>query len=1608
MWTLVVPLGVLYAGASFWWKKKTSPVEEWLDWFKCPDVLQRDMVSVIAVNLVSCFNRRNLYMVSSFCCFRWASGRRGGMTVLGKVAAPKPLNLPSQRLENHGLDPNVEIVPKGTLSWGSRFSSSASNAWGSSTQCPSPDGGTGSPSHLSGCPSSGGSGTRPSTAGSDRMQEASVSAWGPNSRPSSASGLVTSNQTSLTSLRPRSAETRPGSSQLSRFAELSSDKSAWVPTAAVEKLGVSSSKNDGFSLSSGDFPTLGSERDNSGKNMESEGDVSFDADINNGPANTWKRDGPQHIENGVQPSMEKWQGDSQQYPNVPPQHFDAWHGPPMNAPPAVWYRGPPGVPPYGTPVAPGGFPIEPFPYYHPQIPHPVLSSSQPVPPAGGGPRGAHPKNGDLCRPLMPDAYMRPGMPIRPSFYPGPVAYEGYYGPPMGYCSSNERDFPFRGMAATPSVYSRYPAQNDSDPGNTHAKLGEHGYAAKTLASEPVKPGHSDDTQGPHKVLLKQPNEWDGKEEVGNQKHTAPANASSFEKGDQPRTLSWKNEWGAETRSDEEMYTRRTMTVGENSSRTFDNRGSSSGSAKVNIPENRGNARLFDESWVKKSGISPSSSPKASQLFPATPKDSTFIKKIEGGQHDVASTSSREEQKNRLMDVNAKFSSYTNEAGIATVERTCTTGNLIPASLEVGVSSGDKTLQPTAASGATISRRGYHGVQGRIDHHGKVRLHTHDVDGWRKKPLPAETFGAISAASFEPTSDVRAQDCHDPVKVASQSEMKLPAKDEGESLARMFDPGDCQAQRAKSIELAKQRAIQRQKQEEERTREQKAKALAKLEELNQRAHARNGSTQKWEKDLSTDTIQREQEESHSLAEPVTVATNCEAPSSDLIFNSGVVPQVSGGSSSGVEESTALSKDSLLETPNKVQQEPVIPHGKSLPLKQEVDNGDAADTIAASQVNDSVVSKHKRMDYKQKHNMSLEKKLVEKSTRNRATEAPKNHVDVVVNDVPTDVVPVDVGSSGESRLPNNSSTMAESSALQRRKNNWSGKNKHKLDDVSSAAALSSPVSNETNPPKAPTESGKAKVSNVESDPCSVQSVIDAKDAIQSSEQCSSLPREESHGRVNNQLKSQHSRRMPRNQQVNRSVDKYQSSDAVIWAPVRSQNKAEFADEASQRTMPDVLTTSSKSDNSVQNNMKSKRAEMERYVPKPVAKELAQQGSFQQPVSATTIKTTSDEMTGSFQPGSLSNESSQPASCTIGNVEPTLETKNGDSRQNKQAKTYGAWRQRSSTESSRLPGLQHGSSSISNPSNTDKHMEQLLSLKPDENIVKAQQEGSDEWNTSDGNTPHASDAAAPIIAPVGKNQGAMGKGKRHPFKGNRSSGTYHKLDHKNIDGEEMNKSCIQSASFEAYSANTQLGSRSSGGHHVNAEAGRAKKKDSPLPPQNDKASIEVMAQPLHDLSVPGSKKVAETSNVGQQEARGEREAGSFKERPYSPNEGPVSTDNQDPANVDSLHERRFYVGFRKNGNPNNHSSRGHESGRDWSYADQDNRHHNTPVNRGRQRHNSHYGYQPVGPTNDSKSENFEGPRDGSHNVALTYRERGSKRGGGNFYGRQSGTVQVDAGYD
>ncbi|KAI8543722.1 hypothetical protein RHMOL_Rhmol08G0240600 [Rhododendron molle] len=1555
---------------------------------------------------------------SALCCLlfsiiRWASARRGGMTVLGKVAVPKPLNLPSQRLENHGMDPTVEIVPKGTLSWGSRPSSSTSNPWGSSTLSPKADGGTSSPSHLSGRPSSG-SGTRPSSSCSDRTHELNSNAWGPSSRPSSASGALASNQTALTSLRPRSAETRPGSSHLSRFAETSSDSSvAWGPTGVSEKLGVASSRNDGFSLSSGDFPTLGSEKENSGKSADSQdhgphsrpgsssrvasgkensatssvGDNAINANVT---VNTWRRDGPQHVEEGMfQPPVEKWQGDPPPYlnANVPPQHFDAWRGPPLNPPPGVWYRGPPGGPPYATPVGvgPGGFPMEPFPYYRPQIPPPALANSQPVPP-GPGPRGHHPKNGDMYRPHIPDGYVRPGMPLRPGFYPGPMPYEGYYGPPMAYCNSSERDFPYMGMPAGPPIYNRYPGENaPPDPGNNHARAGPHGPTGRAPGSEQLESGPPEEARGPYKVLLKQHNEWDETRAEDKWEHTVPDNAPYGVKGDPPRKSLKKNEWGSEDRKDDEIYSGRRILGGDDiSSQNFDNRGRYSS----DLPESRGKAKTGQNS-VHKSENEASTFSQGRQAFPATPKDSTLLQKIDGlnakvrasdGRPDAASVPRVEEQMSRSQVVTAKVNHPRHEGG-TDFGRIHTSGNLVPGSRELDIPTAGNALHSTSSSGTTDSRRASHGVQGRLDHRGK-RFNTPDADGWRKKPLGTEFTGAVSALNSESSSNVHVQDHLSSVIAAETYVINLQEKDEGESLAPMFDPSDCQEQRAKMREIAKQRALQLQKEEEERIREQKAKALAKLEELNRRTQATdgNGSTQKLEKAPPSVSIQQEKEECQVPTEQVMVASKPETPTSEFVSN----PNAQTTKSSAIEavESTHLSNAPPMETSENSQLKPVVPHTVS-----------AADPKAATQVNEGGTSRHKRMGHKQRQNISLGGNLTEKSVPISSTEAQKNSTDVAVNDALTEVVAGEVGPSHESSLPVNSNVLMESSAHQRRKFNRSSKNKHKSDDVPSVTAL---VPKETNAEKASFESGKLGSSELELDLSSVHF---------SEQQRTSLPNEEPSGRANSQWKSQHTRRMPKSQQANRNAEK----DAVMWAPVRSDKKAEFIDEASNRTIPDPIIGTAKADSVIHNNTKSKRAEMERYVPKPVAKEqLAQQTLLDETV-----------------------ENCQTVNLTIGNIVCTVESGNGNDNQNKQSKAPGSWRQRGSPD---------GSSSILDPSqNIQESIEQQQqSLKPEVNSMKEKTKLSDDLNASDGwNTSETFDTAAPVSSALVKEQGVItGRGKRQAFRGQRNiiSGDNDKSSSQTPAPEIVGQTDKSSAAKEnrttsqwqpksqVYAFPNQRASRPGGGQSgTAAEARNPIKKDSHSHDRVQMASdhknqrAEHTVQPSNEQSVPEQKNEVVIPNEAHQESKREKNVASFRGQPNPPNQNSaVSTTDLVPLpSGDTENEQqRFSSGFRKNGNQNNRSGRVHESRGDWSLGGQDNRqHNNTSSNRERQRHNSHYEYQPIGQQNYSKTNNSEGSVDGSHNPGTRYRERSqgnSRRGGGNFGNRQGGTARVDASYD
>lgn len=329
----------------------------------------------------------------------------------------------------------------------------------------------------------------------------------------------------------------------------------------------------------------------------------------------------------------------------------------MNAPP-VWYRGPPPAGPPYPPVPHGGFPMEPFPYYRPHMP-PNLANPQAGPPTGPGPRGHHPRNGDFYRPQMPEPFIRPGMPMRPGFYPGPVPYDGYYGPPMGY-NPNDREMPYMGMPPGPHgppVYNMYPPQNHPEHNDAHFRPGGHGPSGNMFVSEQMESVPPEEPRGPYKVLRKRDNERDAGMEEDNWEQ-------NLEKNDQPRPSFHKNERGTDTRRNEDMPSRRNNFVENPSSRMVHNQGYPSDSADVLSSEDTHKFKASSENWGKKSEVVAPSIPEVPHAIPSNPRDSSLIQKIEGlnakvrasdSLGDAASGFTRDEQKNRLL-VNPKDNS----------------------------------------------------------------------------------------------------------------------------------------------------------------------------------------------------------------------------------------------------------------------------------------------------------------------------------------------------------------------------------------------------------------------------------------------------------------------------------------------------------------------------------------------------------------------------------------------------------------------------------------------------------------------------------------------------------------------------------------------------------------------------------------------------------------------------------------------------------------------------------------------------------------------------------------------------------------------------------------
>ncbi|KAJ6851482.1 protein MODIFIER OF SNC1 1-like [Iris pallida] len=1574
---------------------------------------------------------------------RWASARKTGMTVLGKV--PKPMNLPSQRLENHGLDPSVEIVPKGTLTWGSKPSSAATNAWGtSSVSSPHAEGSIGSPSFASGRPSSGGSGTRPSTAGSDRSYEPVSNAWGPSSRPSSASGILASSQMSAAGTRPRSADTRPGSSQLSRFAENSVDNTvAWGSTGTAERLGAISSKARGFTLSSGDFPTLGSEKNSDSHSQRGHSSQGRPASASgtsstlketlephlienrnvdhsdHGNVNTWKAENHPYVGDGAPPYMENWQKDPQQAQsytnvNIPPRNFDSWRNPPFHPADAAWYRGGGPVGPYRPSGPPGS-------YFDPHVSARPLPNSQAVPRPDASSVGYRPNNGEPYRPHMPpEPYMGPGysnMPRRPGPYPGPVPYEGYYGPQAGFYNSSEKG-PIMPMVR-PVVYNQYPSQNlHLDPGNYHARPG--GYAT-TMNEEQIKLGQTHENQGQFRVLLKQHDVREGREVHGKPEQSLMGTAPHLEREIQPGLLRQEGDRRTKIQKAEAAKTLSLPPVegapSMHKSSSLD--GDSSDCHHRNFSEN--SIKEADDRLIRREETT-NARVRDRKQYPVMKKNSPLMEKgvglhtkaqITDRQNDFGMCSSKEKTKSKDVTITADQSTSmvnvptSNDVILVPGKPNALTEEKYHESTTV-----DKVLHVPSLPLGTCENVHFqgqtrvHDVKG-IDHQGESRSSRHDNDERMKKVPGSESSittclsskGILLASPLDSAASVVAPEKHGVPHAASSGD--------GSYSASSLDTIDHKAQRAKVKEMATQRAKQLQKEEEERTREQKAKALAKLEELNRRTSAES-SNQKVNNSppSSDDLLDKKQDPGAGMVLKADMAF-AGAPLGTC--SEAVTPTDDDGTRNAenlinaTSDVAAQHSDSAVQTSDLSQNQHLEPSQGTVSKK--VMHETAPDIHGTS-------SKHEQLGYGRRQTITPNRSMGEKQASTVSTGNPEYTVamNTSTSDVPASI--------------------EENSVRHRKKNNKSARNnKNKPDEGLPNSSFPSPDT-ELVPQKLHPGSRKSNASVSAAEAISVSSeslhatVVPAEAlSVENSSEIPDMPlkqgltesTEESQARVNDHWKPHPHRKSAKTQQTNKSVPKYNVGvEAVIWAPVKPLNKNGPSVEVSKNSVIEATYPSGKSGHDMQSGIKAKRAEMERYIPKPVAKELSQQVNSQQNPPSQTQPEAGD-MSGKLESNRLTVEFGKLDGVTVGKATVATDTRSGENiKHNKHGKTSSSWRQRSSV----TPPVE-GSLPSDPPKADQKASDQLQPSTTDSVLKRDMTHIHDGWNDVTITSPPGGSVAA-----VPKNVGAN-RQRRQPYKAQRVPGSSYPTDNtdthrvvtdrrethspalvlNNSDGGKVMKTESENAAVGEHSKPHWQPKSQAYSHH-GRQGNRGTGVGQRVPAQGTDCNV---VQNEHKNDTSPRTVAAEAGDVRHQDAkRGGKVVGDASKDD--------TTVGSAPVDVNPQHQQSAALEVGHQGHYNNRLQRGQDSRYGGKDMGQDAGKRNFHTNGDERKNSQHLEYQQIGSYHkpgESYQQNpassggaYEGPRA----PGPRFRERGRHhpRAGGHFYGRGSGVARVGDSYN
>jgi len=477
--------------------------------------------------------------------------------------------------------------------------------------------------------------------------------------------------------------------------------------------------------------------------------------LDHGTVNTWKADNPPYAGHAASPKIENWLRDPHLAPplshmNMPPPHYDSWHNPPFRPADGAWYRG------GGPPGPPGSYSID-----YPHGPARPLSNPQ-FPRPDAGPGGFYPNNCEPYRPYMPpEQYMGPGhpdVPVRPGAYPGPVSYEGYYGPPRpNFYSSTDREASIMGMAQ-PVVHNRFSSQHQTyNSANFHTRPG--GFAT-VVNKEQIKPDQTHETQsGPYRVLLKQHDGSENCDELEKREHPVTAGSTHLEKGNHPTVPSQKGDWVTKSQTQETVVSPSLpgSTVSSQSTSGVDVQ--STDTVKNSVTDS---SKAADNGLVGRLEVANIQS-RDLQQYTVIKKNATLLEKVEGlnykariadSYREVGAISSKEKQ-TFLKDVNARADRVTKVACATanSAENAASTLNMetaIPKDLNAlvddknqGISSDGKfcsvPLNPAAGgeNAYFLGQKIVH-VARSVDHQAKLRSNKHDNNELMKKSPGSES------------------------------------------------------------------------------------------------------------------------------------------------------------------------------------------------------------------------------------------------------------------------------------------------------------------------------------------------------------------------------------------------------------------------------------------------------------------------------------------------------------------------------------------------------------------------------------------------------------------------------------------------------------------------------------------------------------------------------------------------------------------------------------------------------------------------------------------------------------------------------------------------------